>query len=186
MGRVPTDDDELVHAVAAGDPDAFGALYRRHVDTILVFLRQRVTEPEVAFDLTAETFAAAVGAAARFEAGEAPVIAWLLGIARNKWLESVRHGRVESAARARLRLEPVHLEDADLVAVEERTAAAEPALVAALAALPEATRAAIVGRVIDERSYADVARELECSEQVVRQRVHRGLRRLRAALEEKR
>jgi RNA polymerase sigma-70 factor (ECF subfamily) len=37
--------------------------------------------------------------------------------------------------------------------------------------------------VIDERSYADIAGELRCSEQVVRKRVSRGLAQLRARLE---
>jgi RNA polymerase sigma-70 factor (ECF subfamily) len=50
--------------------------------------------------------------------------------------------------------------------------------------LPEATRQALVARVLDEREYAEIAAELACSEQVVRQRVHRGLRALRTKLEE--
>jgi len=36
---------------------------------------------------------------------------------------------------------------------------------------------------VDEREYAQITAELECSEQLVRQRVHRGLARLRAGLE---
>jgi RNA polymerase sigma-70 factor (ECF subfamily) len=45
-------------------------------------------------------------------------------------------------------------------------------------------QAAISARVLDERPYEAIARELSCSEAVVRQRVHRGLRRLRKRLEE--
>jgi DNA-directed RNA polymerase specialized sigma24 family protein len=55
--------------------------------------------------------------------------------------------------------------------------------VAALEELPADQRAAVVGRVVDERSYAELARRLQCSESVVRQRVSRGLRILRNRLD---
>jgi RNA polymerase sigma-70 factor, ECF subfamily len=50
---------------------------------------------------------------------------------------------------------------------------------ALLDALPTDQRAAVRGRVIDRRDYAELARELDCTELVVRQRVSRGLRMLR-------
>jgi RNA polymerase sigma-70 factor (ECF subfamily) len=40
--------------------------------------------------------------------------------------------------------------------------------------------------VLAERDYAELAAQLRCSEAVVRQRVSRGLRRLRSVLEETR
>jgi DNA-directed RNA polymerase specialized sigma24 family protein len=40
------------------------------------------------------------------------------------------------------------------------------------------------GRILDEKSYDRLASELDCSEALVRQRVSRGLRRLRARMEE--
>ena len=171
------EDAELLRAAAAGDDDAFAAFYRRHVDGVVSWLRARVREPEVAFDLTAETFAAAV-AGARGWRGEGSAAAWLYGIARNKWLESLRRGRVEDAARRRLGMEPVVLEDADLAAVEARAGRVD--LDELLAVLPAAQREAVVGRVLEERSYEELAAALRCSEQVVRQRVSRGLAALRS------
>jgi hypothetical protein len=44
---------------------------------------------------------------------------------------------------------------------------------------------AVRARVIDERDYPDIAKDLRCSEAVVRKRVSRGLGTLRARLEEK-
>ena len=52
----------------------------------------------------------------------------------------------------------------------------------ALAKLPSEQRQAIEARVIGERNYTDIARELRCSEAVVRKRVSRGLRALRTRL----
>ena len=51
-----------------------------------------------------------------------------------------------------------------------------------LAQLPAVQRDAIRARVLDERSYTEIASEIDCSEAVVRQRVHRGLSRLRERL----
>jgi len=176
-------DDELLRAaVESADEQAFAELYRRNVDVVLAFLRRRVPDGEVAFDLTAETFAAAI-VGARSYRGDGPVVGWLLGIARNKLLESLRRGRVEAAARDRLAHEPMMVADRDLELVEERAAGAAARLDRALAELPQDMRDAVVARVVEEREYPDIARELSCSEHLVRQRVSRGLRRLRASLE---
>lgn len=176
------DDADLLTRIAAGDDRAFAAFYRAHLDAVIAFFRRRVADPELAFDLAAETFAAVVVSASSY-AGDGVVAAWLYGIARNKLRESMRRGRVEDAARARLGAEPVALTDRDLERIEERAAAGDGALERELAALPEPTRRALLARVVAERGYDDIAAELCCSEQVVRQRVHRGLRRLRAGME---
>ncbi|WP_053227114.1 RNA polymerase sigma factor [Solirubrobacter soli] len=97
------DDADLLSAAARRDGDAFAAFYRRHESLVLGYLRRRVGEPELAFDLAAETFAAALLSAGRYRGSEGPATAWLLGIAHNKLLESLRRGRVEAAARRKLR-----------------------------------------------------------------------------------
>ena len=45
--RVPTD-AELLAAVAEGDPEAFGVLYDQHAPWLLVRLRQRTANPDLA------------------------------------------------------------------------------------------------------------------------------------------
>jgi RNA polymerase sigma factor (sigma-70 family) len=175
-------DEELLAALAAGDDAAFAVFYRRHLNPVVAFLRARVHAPEQAFDLAAETFAVVASQSATFR-GEGPAAAWLYGIARNLLRDSLRRGRIEAAARSRLGVVPIALTDADLLAVEERAAAGAGPLGVALEELPDLTRRALVARIVDERGYADIAGELECSEHVVRQRVYRGLARLRAKLE---
>jgi RNA polymerase sigma factor (sigma-70 family) len=181
---MPTD-EELLARTASGDDDAFATFYLRHFDPVVAYLRRRVPAPEHAFDLAAETFAVIALRPGDFR-GDGAATAWLYGIARNLLRESLRRGRIEDGARRRLGAEPTPLEDADLEAVEERAAAAGSALDAALAQLPEPTRRALMARVVEERRYPDIAAELKCSEHVVRQRVHRGLARMRTSLEETR
>jgi RNA polymerase sigma-70 factor (ECF subfamily) len=50
--------------------------------------------------------------------------------------------------------------------------------------LTEAEQSAVTLRVIESLSYEDVAARLACSEAAARVRVHRGLSKLRAVLEE--
>jgi RNA polymerase sigma-70 factor (ECF subfamily) len=178
-------DEQLLIAAAAGDDRAFATFYRRHIDAVIAFFRRRVPAPEQAFDLAAETLAIVALRPGDFR-GEGLAVAWLYGIARNVLRSSLRQGRIEDAARRRLGAEPTPLTDADLLAVEERAAAGSETLTAALAGLPAPTREALLARVVEEREYTDIADQLGCSEHVVRQRVSRGLARLRARLEQAR
>ena len=96
---------------------------------------------------------------------------------------SARRHRVETTARERLGIPPLEFCDEDLERIEQLADEASDALVL-LDQLPPAQRDAIRGRVIDEREYRELAQQLICSEQLVRQNVSRGLRRLRNGLEE--
>jgi RNA polymerase sigma factor (sigma-70 family) len=172
--------DHVLLAAVQSDPDAFGTFYRRHENRVLRYFLRRGATPELAADLTAEVFAAALVAAARFEPG-GPAEAWLYGIARRALAASRRRGRVEARARARLGMAPVELTDESLqrvLALEAQDTAAR-----ALDGLSNLEREAVEARVIQEREYEDIAAELRCSEAVVRQRVSRGLARLRHQLE---
>jgi RNA polymerase sigma-70 factor (ECF subfamily) len=118
----------------------------------------------------------------QFDAARGSGRGWLFAIAANEWRQAIRRAAVEDRARRALGLEPIVLDDAALEAVER--VASPGALEAALRELPAAEREAIEARVLDEAEYEDIAARLRCSEAVVRQRVSRGLRRLRATVEE--
>lgn len=182
MAPVPgeTPDEDLL-ALTRGDPDAFAAFYRRHEDRILSYFLARAGDPEVAADLTAETFAAALVSAHRFRRRREPAVAWLFGIARNTLAMSRRRGRVDARARRRLGMAPLVLTDEAI----ERIAELDRAALALVDELPTDQREAIKARVIDEREYADIAKDLRCSEAVVRKRVSRALGTLRTRMEER-
>src|SRR5688572_24428119 len=164
----------------SGDAHGFAAFYRRHEDAVLGYFLKRVRSGELAADLTAETFARALEGRKRFDRRQGDAGAWLFGIARNVLSRSLERGRVEHKVRRRLALQPLVLDDEAIARVEALSD--EPAL-DALAALPDDHALAVRGRVLDENDYADLAHRLDCSESVVRQRVSRGLRALRAELE---
>jgi RNA polymerase sigma factor (sigma-70 family) len=164
----------------SGGAREFAAFYRLHEDAVLGFFLRRTGSAELAADLTAETFARALAGRGRFDPSLGDPGAWLFGIAHNLLASSLKRGSVEDSTRRRLGMEPLRLDDEALARIDELDG--EPA-VAALEDLPADQREAVVGRVLDERSYSELAGRLECSESVVRQRVSRGLRALRSRLE---
>ena len=179
-------DGELLAAVVAGDGSAFATFYRRHLPTVVRFVLRETGDREASADLTAEVFAATFLAARRFRPrGSGSARPWVLGIARNKLLESRRHGRVEDRARRRLAFEPEVLDDDDLARGDELASAPDQPVLRLGEQLPKAQREAVRSRVIEERDYGDIAQTLNCSELVARQRVSRGLSRLRHQMTER-
>ena len=94
-------DEELLR-LTPKRPAAFDVFYVRHERLVVAYFRRRTASADLAVDLTAETFVAALASAKRFRPGETPAVAWLLGIARHKLLRSIERGRVEDRARRRL------------------------------------------------------------------------------------
>lgn len=190
--RVPRrrSDAELA-AATAGDCEAFGELYRRHEASVLQFFLHWTQSAELAADLTAETFASALRSLPTFDASRGELRGWLFGIARHVLARSLDRGRVEDAARRRLGMPRLLVDDEALERIEALggsapgSAPADLDLRAALAELSEPLRVAVTGRVLEEREYRELAAALNTSESVVRQRVRRGLARLRARIEEK-
>jgi RNA polymerase sigma factor (sigma-70 family) len=177
-------DAELLRA-SARDPEAFGEFYDRHAACLLAFFQRRIRCPELAADLTGETFAQAFGARGRYRDTGAPALAWLLGIARLVLAASLRRRGVEDRGRRQLGLAPLRLDDLSLERIEQLADAADVwvRVQSALEQLPPDTVRAIELRAIDELPYAQVARRLGCSEGAARVRVRRGLKRLADTVE---
>jgi RNA polymerase sigma-70 factor (ECF subfamily) len=135
---------------------------------------RRTGNAELAADLTAETFAAALVARKRFR-GDSPA-SWLFSIAHHKLADFHRRGHAETRMRARLGMEPVEVtaEDAELIRWLGDEVATQ-----LIEDLPADQRDAIRAHVLDDRDYAEIAREQHATEVAVRQRVSRGLRILR-------
>lgn len=176
LDRLP--DEELL-VLAREQPRAFGVFYRRHAEAVQGYFRRRVPDVETAFDLTAETFAAALRSVPRYEPRPEPARAWLFAIARNTLSEALRRGQVQDQARRALMMQPLVLDDSD---VESLSLLEETPALEALADLPAEQREALTARHVEGDSYAEIAARLTCSESVVRQRVSRGLRTLRTQL----
>lgn len=176
-GEQRPDSELLLAARTCSEP--FGIFYERHFASVLAFFRRRVAGPEEAFDLAAETFAAALASVSRFELGPEPPRAWLFAIARHKLSEALRRGRIQDEARRALAMQPILLDD-EAIEILETTAHAP--VIELLETLAPEQRDAIRAHHLEERGYADIAAELRCSESVIRKRVSRGLAALKVQL----
>lgn len=89
--RVDTQPDEasLVERARTGDAVAFGRLYDASVDRIFRYVFFRVTDTELAEDLTSEVFLKAWENLHRYRPG-GPFVAWLYTIARNTVIDHYR------------------------------------------------------------------------------------------------
>ncbi len=162
--------------------EAFGLFYDIFERDLLRFFVRRTGRGDLAADLTAETFAAALDSAAAYRPDAGVARAWLFGIARHVLHDMWERGRVDDEARRRLGQEVLVLTDATVEEIE-RLIDEHGDLTHALEDLPVDQREAVRGRVLEDRSYRELAVSLQCSQSVVRQRVSRGLRGLRERLE---
>jgi RNA polymerase sigma-70 factor (ECF subfamily) len=179
MRLLDASDAELLESTRAGDAEAFGAFFRRYDRIVLGFVRRRVGSADLAADLTAETFTAALIATHRGHARNVPDgAAWLRGIARHKIVDSYRAGRLEDSAREQLGLQPITLNNEDLETID-RLGGADSPVHGALEQLTADERAAVLERVVLARGYDEIAARTHTSEAVARKRVSRGLARLR-------
>jgi len=183
MNELETLDDAALLAARDTDGRAFALFYRRHLDAVLRWCARRGLDANEAADVTAETFAAAMLSRRRYQPHSGPPRAWLFGIAAHKLADHGRRGARDRRALRRLRIETPalsprdHCDFAELMAQESASSATE-----ALRELPPAQSAAVAARVIDGASYDAIARNLNVSEAVARQRVSRGLTALRLRL----
>ena len=175
-------DEAALLRAAADAPAAFARFYRRHVHGVIAFFHRRTGDAETAADLTAETYAAALEGCHRYAPDRGAPAAWLYGIAHRQLAALQRHGRVERRARRRMGMARIDLTDAMLERVEAIADAERVDVAVAMRALPDDQRDAVRARVLQERSYQEIAEQQRISTIAARQRVSRGLAALRAHL----
>ena len=171
-------DEDLL---ASGDSQAFAVFYRRYARDMLGYFMRRVRDAEAAADLTAETFAAAVVARERFRPQRGPAVGWLYGIAGHKLADYQRRGWLEDRARRQLGMGRLQVSPDDVVQIE---ALEQETVAHILSVLPSDQREAIDGHIIADRSYEELAARAGVSPSAMRHRVSRGLRALRARMQE--
>jgi RNA polymerase sigma-70 factor (ECF subfamily) len=164
-------DATLFRRMAAGDEQAFTALYRRRQAGIYRFALQMSGSEAIAEDVTQEVFLLLIREASTYHPGRGSLQAFLLGVARNYVL------RVLEKNRAGLPLaedaEPCAISAADALANLTREETVEGVRQAVLA-LPAHYREVVVLCDLEEMDYAQAAEALGCAVGTVRSRLHRA------------
>jgi RNA polymerase sigma-70 factor (ECF subfamily) len=172
-------DDELAER-AKTDSDAFGVLYERHVRRIYNYVYYRIGRAADAEDVTERVFIQALENLPRYQFRGAPFSAWLFRIAHNlvaNWhRDSGRHptdpidGGEEWEDRA---ADP----PSDALGAEERRELRD-----LVGKLPADRQQLLVMKFVEERSNADIAREMRRTEGAVKALLHRTVTSLREQL----
>ena len=170
-------DEALIAAVAAGDREAFGALYRRRRPDVYRFALHMTGAPATAEDVAQGVFMTVIHDARKYAPGRSGVVPWLLGIARNharRRLSDRRHEPLPNGAGETC----VHADPSDGLARGQQV----DAMRRALGTLPVAYREAVVLCDLEELSYQDAAAAAGCEIGTVRSRLHRGRQLLAAKM----
>jgi len=168
------------------EASGFVELHHRESEMVLLFCARRVLDPEVAVDLTAESFAQAFKGRRGFRGTtEVEARAWLLTIARRQIARYLKRGVMERSTIERLGIQIPALDVAEAEEIERRAGLADlrREVGAELALLSAEQRNALQLRVVEGRSYEEIAAMLGVQEATVRARVSRGLRALGVALD---
>jgi RNA polymerase sigma-70 factor (ECF subfamily) len=180
MTETDTRSDEALLQATCREPAAFAVFYRRYARAVLGCAMRRLADAELAADVTSEVFAAALEASDRFDPSRGSARGWLFGIVANQVGSAARRRGADTRARRRLGMEPVALADDQRAWVEALALEQDALLVRqALTELSASERMVLELRVIDGRTYQQLAEELGVSEPAVRKRVSRGLAALR-------
>jgi len=160
-------DRELLSAHCAGDPDAFGELFRRHRDRMWAVALRTTADPEMAADAVQEAFIAAFRGAGSFR-GEAAVTTWLHRIVVNACLDRLRRSKPV-----------VPLPEADLRLLADthdhhHSVDVRLDIQAALDQLPETQRMALILVDMQGLSIAEAASIQNVAEGTIKSRCSRG------------
>ena len=175
------DDLGLINRIKQRDQDAMVVLHSRYVDLLYSIVYRVLDDAASAEEAVQDAFMKAWQNASQFDGGRGPLIAWLIGIARNVAIDKLRQrGRQVPIAEDNL------LEDSD-----ERGAFNLPddwqdreranGLQFAVRALPAEQRQVIELSYYGGMSQSDIAEQLSLPLGTVKTRMRLGMQKLRDA-----
>jgi RNA polymerase sigma-70 factor (ECF subfamily) len=177
------DDPAILERARTGNLGAFNDLVLQHQDSVYAVCLRMLGSPMAAEDAAQEAFIAAWQNIGRLR-GER-FRPWLLRIAANACLDSLRRSKRRPAASLDVALEEGAPEPIDAGPTPEEVAvtrADRAAIEAALANLPEDQRLAVILCDLEELDYLEIADVMKTSIGTVKSRISRGRARLRDLL----
>jgi RNA polymerase sigma-70 factor, ECF subfamily len=175
------DDVAVVAAMAAGDGDALGELYRRYSGAVWAVARRVCGDRTLAEDVTQTVFVDLWRRPQRFDSARGALRPWLLAQAHARSVDTVRSEAARQRRQEReVRLAPAATPD---VEAEVHLAALSEGVRRAVARLDDDERQAIVLAYFGGHSYRETAEMLGAPEGTVKSRIRRALNGLRHALE---
>jgi len=170
-----TDELKLISLSQQGDAEAFACLYACYVERITRYIYFRVTDHQLAEDITSRIFLKMLEKLDTYQVGQSPIIAWLYRMAHNAVIDHYRMKRtfisLEDLHQAEVRQEDGIEEKLDLQIKSQQ-------LRAALQLLTEEQQRVLILKFIDGLSTREIAWRLGKRQGAVRALQMRALRRL--------
>lgn len=180
-------DVQLMLDVKAGDEESFELLLAKYRTPLINFLCRMVREQAAAEDLAQEVFLRVYRARKEYSPS-AKFTTWLFRIATNLALNAIRDGRHRQM---QVSIDSPRDEDEPVIEIAAREARADERLMeeernrmirAAILALPEKQRAAVILHKYQEMEYAEIGKILGCSESALKSLLFRAYETLRVQL----
>ena len=175
------EDARLLSLTAAGDAAAFRALVDRHLAAVLAIARRMLRDDAEAEDVAQETMLRLWKSSPSIEAGAQGLRPWLRRVASNLAIDRVRSGRRVSVVEE---VPEVAEPAGQLAGLEAADTGAR--VDAALKALPERQRLALVLFHFEGLSQIEIGRSMGISDEAVESLLARARRTLRRTLEAER
>jgi RNA polymerase sigma-70 factor (ECF subfamily) len=153
--------------------DDMHQIYQQHAQTVYKFLLSRCGDPDLAEDLTQETFYQAVRSIDRFD-GSCKLSVWLCQIAKHLWYQHLRKTKRESPMPEQPPEVPVPSAEEGLLEQENRLE-----LLKQIHALPETQREVVYLRAFGNLSFREIGDVLGKTETWARVTFYRGKEQLR-------
>ena len=178
-------DDVLLRRSTKGDEDAFAEIYRRYQARLYRFALRMTGSAWAAEEVVQDVFMTLVREPKKYDPRRGALGAFLYGIARNRVMKQLERaprelpledsdGTCRANSFATDPMTPAHWAELRERREQVRTAVLE---------LPIEFREAIVLCELEEMSYEEAARVLDCPVGTIRSRLHRGRALLLAKLE---
>ena len=179
-------DEELLKRSSRGDEEAFTNLYRRHADVLYRFAFRMTGSSWGAEEIVQDVFMTLVREPGKYDAERGTLPAFLFGIARNKIMKY--NERLPREISLVQRQEDgsgggLTLRDSFTPAMWAEQRERLEKVRAAVMDLPVEFRETVVLCELEEMSYEQAARTLDCPIGTIRSRLHRGRALLLAKLE---
>lgn len=161
--------------LAKSDPKQFGPIYEKYNEQIFRYIYQRMSDKDMAFDVTAQVFLKALKNLKKYEYRGVPFGSWLYRIAKSELNQAFRN----NAATRTISIESTHIATFMEVFKEEENEINKRKLTKALAELKEEDVQLIEMRYFEERAYREIGEILFITENNAKVRTFRALERLK-------
>jgi RNA polymerase sigma-70 factor (ECF subfamily) len=160
---------------AQNDPKCFGPLYRKYHDQIFRYIKQKLDDPELVFDITSQVFMKAINNIHKYQFRGLPFSSWLYRIAKSELYQSFRDRKADRI----VKLNSVRIFEMIDEFEEDQTEENKGRLFLALSKLNAKDLQIIELRFFEKRTFKEIGDILELKENNAKVRSFRALEKLK-------